>query len=65
MYEFVYEYESMDSTYGGVVRTAVYGIVVLGLVPLYIRDLYDDGRLFRLVSSDVKRANEMARLVAV
>jgi hypothetical protein len=39
--------------------------VVLGLVPLYIRDLYDDGRLFRLVSSSETRANEMARLVTV
>jgi hypothetical protein len=27
--------------------------------------LYDDGRLFRLVSSSEKRANEMARLVTV
>jgi hypothetical protein len=53
------------STRVWIVRTAVYGIVVLGLVPLYIRDLYDDGRLFRLVSSSEKRANEMARLVTV
>ena len=50
--------------------------MVLDLVPLYIRDLYqctnvplaakeDDRRLFRLVSSSERRANEMARLVAV